>query len=309
LENGEWVPEAIIQLTDLHKYYGKLHALRGLNLAVRPGEVFGFLGPNGAGKTTTIRCMLDLIRPNRGTIKIMGINPQQEPQKVKARVGYLPGDLAMEGDFTPRKFLKYLGKLRINTRPWDELLELAQRLDLSLDQKIETLSQGNRQKVGLLSCFIGRVPLMMLDEPTLGLDPLMQQEVLNIIREEANQGTTIFFSSHILSEVQKIADRVGIIRKGALVEIAQTDDLINRALTRASVQFAEPVSEASFDHLANIKIMRINDDGRSYTLEVAGEMDGLIKTLAQFPVRDLAIHRPSLEEVFLKYYKDDPGEE
>jgi ABC-2 type transport system ATP-binding protein len=303
------VQDKIIELIDLHKYYGKLHALRGLNLTVTPGEVFGFLGPNGAGKTTTIRCMLDLIRPNRGTIKILGINPQKEPQKVKAKVGYLPGDLVLEGDFTPRKFLKYLRKLRADTRSWEELLEIAERLDLSLDQKIETLSQGNRQKVGLLSCFIGRVPLMMLDEPTLGLDPLMQQEVLNIIREEADQGTTIFFSSHILSEVQKIADRVGIIRKGALVEIAQTDDLINRALTRASVQFAEPVPETSFEHLANIKIMRVNDDGRSFTLEVSGEMDGLIKTLAQFPVRDLAIHRPSLEEVFLKYYKDDQGEE
>jgi ABC-2 type transport system ATP-binding protein len=303
------VQDKIIELIDLHKYYGKLHALRGLNLTVTPGEVFGFLGPNGAGKTTTIRCMLDLIRPNRGTIKILGINPQKEPQKVKAKVGYLPGDLVLEGDFTPRKFLKYLRKLRADTRSWEELLEIAERLDLSLDQKIETLSQGNRQKVGLLSCFIGRVPLMMLDEPTLGLDPLMQQEVLNIIREEADQGTTVFFSSHILSEVQKIADRVGIIRKGALVEIAQTDDLINRALTRASVQFAEPVPATSFEHLANIKIMRVNDDGRSFTLEVSGEMDGLIKTLAQFPVRDLAIHRPSLEEVFLKYYKDDQGEE
>jgi ABC-2 type transport system ATP-binding protein len=303
------VADPIIELIDLHKYYGKLHALRGLNLTVTPGEVFGFLGPNGAGKTTTIRCMLDLIRPNRGTIKILGINPQQEPQQVKAKLGYLPGDLALEGDFTPRKFLRYLRKLRKETRSWEELLKMAERLDLSLDQKIETLSQGNRQKVGLLSCFIARVPLMLLDEPTLGLDPLMQQEVLNIIREEANQGTTIFFSSHILSEVQKIADRVGIIRKGELVEIAQTDALINRALTRASVQFTESVAGDSFEHLANIKILRINNDGRSFTLEVAGEMDGLIKTLAQFPVRDLAIHRPSLEEVFLKYYKDDQGEE
>lgn len=237
------------------------------------------------------------------------MDPQKDSQQVKAKVGYLPGDLSLEGDFTPRKFLRFLRKLRADPRSWEELLGLAERLDLSLDQKIETLSQGDRQKVGLLSCFIGRVPLMMLDEPTLGLDPLMQQEVLNIIREEANQGATIFFSSHILSEVQKIADRVGIIRKGALVEIAQTDALINRALTRASVQFAETVPETSFNHLANIKILRINDDGRSFTLEVSGEMDGLIKTLAQFPVRDLAIHRPSLEEVFLKYYKDDQGKE
>lgn len=300
--------DTIIQLTDLHKYYGKVHALRGLNLTVETGEVFGFLGPNGAGKTTTIRCMLDLIRPNWGTIEVMGIDPQKSPQAVKARVGYLPGDLAMEGDFTPRKFIKYLIRLRGETRTWEDLMTLAERLDLAIDQKIETLSQGNRQKVGLLAAFISRVPLMMLDEPTLGLDPLMQQEVLNIIREEADRGTTVFFSSHILSEVQKIADRVGIIRKGALVEIAQTDDLLNRALSQATVQFAEPIPENSFDHLENISVLRVNDDHRSYTLEVAGEMDGFIKTLSGHPVRDLAIHRPSLEEVFLKYYQGDESE-
>ena len=300
--------EAIIQITNLHKFYGKVHALRGLNLTVQPAEVFGFLGPNGSGKTTTIRCMLDLIRPSRGSIEIFGIDPQKHPQQVKARVGYLPGGLVLEGDFTTRKYLKYLRRLRVDKRNWDALLELAHRLDLPLDQKIETLSQGNRQKVGLLQSFVGQVPLMMLDEPTLGLDPLMQQEVLNIIREEARRGTTVFFSSHILSEVQKIADRVGIIRHGTLVEISQTEDLINRALTRVIVQFSTSVSEESFDHLANINILRINDDHRSFTIEVSGEMDGLIKTLAQYPVSDLAIHRPSLEEVFLKYYKDDEVE-
>ena len=301
--------EAVIKLENVHKYYGKVHALRGLNLAVQQGEVFGFLGPNGAGKTTTIRCMLDFIRPNRGSIQVLGFDPQQSPQAVKAQVGYLPGELTLEGDFTARKFIQHLHKLRGNNRSWSALLDLAERLDLSMDQKIESLSHGNRQKVGLLQCFISNVPLMMLDEPTLGLDPLMQQEVLNIIREEADRGTTVFFSSHILSEVQKIADRVGIIRKGVLVEIAQTDDLINRALNQATVQFMEQVPESAFEHLENIKVLRMNDDHHAYTLEVAGEMDGLIKTLAQYPVRDLAIHRPSLEEVFMKYYKDEGQEE
>jgi len=300
--------DTAILLNQVHKYYGSVHALRGLDLEVRSGEIFGFLGPNGAGKTTTIRCMLDLIRPDSGSIRVLGFDPQQNPQAVKARVGYLPGDLKMEGDFTPRDFLKYLQRIRRNNPPWENMATLADRFNLDMDRKIKTFSQGNKQKVGLISALISDAPLLMLDEPTLGLDPLMQQEVLNVIREEQERGKTIFFSSHILSEVQKVADRVGIIRKGSLVEIAQTNDLLNRALTRVTIQFGIPVPESSFDHLPNISVLRVNDEQHSYTLEVTGEMDSLVKTLGDYPVRDLAIHRPSLEEVFLKYYRDEKEE-
>lgn len=300
--------EMVIELENVHKYYGKVHALRGLNLEVTKGEVFGFLGPNGAGKTTTIRCILDLIRPNSGKIEVFGIDPQRNPTTVKEKVGYLPGDLKLEGDFSPRDFFKHIRKLRNNRREWKEILELAERLDLNLDNKIKTLSQGNKQKVGLIQCFISNVPLLLLDEPTLGLDPLMKQEVLNIIREQRQKGTTVFFSSHILSEVQKVADRVGIIRKGTLVEIASTEDLIGRSLTRAIVQFEEEVSPSDLDRVPNVEILRINDNHRAYTLEVKGEMNGLIKALANYPVVDLEINKPSLEEVFLKYYEEKEGE-
>jgi ABC-2 type transport system ATP-binding protein len=296
--------ETAIKLESVHKYYGNVHALRGLDLEVNSGEVFGFLGPNGAGKTTTIRCMLDLIRPNSGSIKVYGVDPQHDPQAVKTKVGYLPGELKLEGDFTPRDFLKYIRRLRGATRPWEDLLRLAKRLDLDLDKNIRTLSQGNKQKVGLLQSLVSKVPLLLLDEPTLGLDPLMQQEVLNIVREEKAQGTTVFFSSHILSEVQKIADRVGIIRKGVLVEIAQTEEMISRSLTRAIIQFSDRVPESSFSSLCNVEILRVNDDHHVYTLEIQGELDGFIKVLADYPVRDIEINRPTLEEVFLDYYKE-----
>ena len=299
---------AAIQLMNVHKHYGKVHALRGIDLEVRQGEIFGFLGPNGAGKTTTIRCMLDLIRPDQGTIEVFGINPQEKPEAVKAKVGYLPGNLQLDGNFTPREYLKYLRKLRKDKRPIKEIVTIAERMDLSLDKKIKTLSQGNKQKVGLIQAFVGDVPLLFLDEPTLGLDPLMQQEVLNLVREQVEKGTTVFFSSHILSEVQKIADRVGIIRKGKLVEIAHTEDLISRSITRATVQFSEVITATSFDQLKNVSVLRVNDHGKSFTLEVKGEMDHFIKTLARFSVKDLSIHRPSLEEVFLKYYQDVEGE-
>ncbi len=301
--------ECAIQLENVHKFYGRNHALRGLNLEVQSGEVFGFLGPNGAGKTTAIRCMLDLIRPNHGSIRIFGDDPQRSPQKIKKQVGYLPGDLKMEGDFSVRGFLDYMHHLRGDRHDRQFVLDLAERLDLALDQKIKTLSQGNRQKVGLIQSLMSRAPLLLLDEPTLGLDPLMKQEILRIVRETNAGGVTVFFSSHILSEVQEIADRVGIIRKGALVEIAGTEDLINRSLTRATVLFQKPVSENELSGLPNIKILHINNEHHLYTFEIAGGMGLFIKTLARHAVINLEINRPSLEEVFLKYYKNEEKKE
>lgn len=297
-----------IKIENVHKFYGKVHALRGLNLEVKQGEIFGFLGPNGAGKTTTIRCILDLLRPSSGEIRVFDIDPQRSPQAVKEKVGYLPGDLKLEGDFTARDFFKHIRKLRGSKRDWKDILKLAERLDLDLDRKIKTLSQGNKQKVGLIQCFLSDVPLILLDEPTLGLDPLMKQEILNIIREQKEEGKTVFFSSHILSEVQKVADRVGIIRNGRLVEIANTADLIGRSLTRATVQFDEAVSREAFEGVPNVDILRVNDNNHAYTLQIRGEMNGLIKALAEYPVLDLEITKPSLEEVFLNYYEDNGSE-
>jgi len=295
---------AAIFIQELHKSYGKVHALRGINLEVQRGEIFGFLGPNGAGKTTTIRCLLDLIRPNRGTIRVLGIDPQADPVAVRRRTGYLPGELQLDPNMTVEGMLRYFSALRDNQVDWDFVRQLATRLDLDLKPPIKNLSHGNKQKVGIVQAFMHRPELLLLDEPTLGLDPLMQQEVLHLITEAKAEGATVFFSSHIISEVEAVAERVGIIRQGRIVEVAETQSLIHRALRRARVRFKEPVDVDVLTSVPGVTLLA-RDDGRGVLLQVEGEMDPLIKALAAFPVSDFETERPSLEEIFLAYYEGD----
>jgi len=212
--------ELAIYSQGLQKSYGRVKALRGVDLQVKCGEIFGFLGPNGAGKTTTIRCMLDLIRPNGGTLRVLGIDPQAQPVLVRSRVGYLPGELHIDDNFTVERALLYLNRLRGGKVDWAYMRQLAGRIDLDLKMAIKNLSKGNKQKVGVVQALMHRPELLLLDEPTFGLDPLVQQEVLRMVIEAQQAGATVFFSSHILSEVQEIAERVAIIRKGVVVEVA-----------------------------------------------------------------------------------------
>jgi len=286
----------------LKKSYGKVRALRGVDLSVQKGEIFGFLGPNGAGKTTTIRCMLDLIRPNGGTIRVLGLDPQAEPVAVRARVGYLPGELHIDPNFTVEGSFRFFNQLRGGKADWDFVQQIAGRIDLDMKMPIKNLSKGNKQKVGIVQALMRHPELLLLDEPTFGLDPLMQQEVLRMVVEARAQGATVFFSSHILSEVQAISDRVGIIRLGRVVEVAQIAELIQRAVRRTHVRFKEPVDISFLASIKGVKILS-QDDGQSVTLQVEGEMDSLIKQLASFPVSDLETERPSLEEIFMAYYE------
>jgi len=286
----------------LKKSYGKVRALRGVDLSVQKGEIFGFLGPNGAGKTTTIRCMLDLIRPNGGTILVLGLDPQAEPVAVRARVGYLPGELHIDPNFTVEGSFRFFNQLRGGKADWDFVQQIAGRIDLDMKMPIKNLSKGNKQKVGIVQALMRHPELLLLDEPTFGLDPLMQQEVLRMVVEARAQGATVFFSSHILSEVQAISDRVGIIRLGRVVEVAQIAELIQRAVRRTHVRFKEPVDISFLASIKGVKILS-QDDGQSVTLQVEGEMDSLIKQLASFPVSDLETERPSLEEIFMAYYE------
>lgn len=296
------VESIAITTQGLTKSYGNVQALRGIDLEVRRGEIFGFLGPNGAGKTTTIRCLLDLIRPDGGTVRVLGTDPQADPVTVRARVGYLPGELALDDNMTAEGALRYLNRLRGEKTDWDFIGELAERLDLDLKRAIKNLSKGNKQKVGVVQALMHRPELLLLDEPTLGLDPLMQQEVLRLITDAQTDGATVFFSSHILSEVQAVAERVAIIRRGEIVEVAETSNLINRAMRRARIRFKEPVDGNVLLDVPGVTLLS-QDDGRSVLLQVEGEMDSLIKALADFPVSDFETERPSLEEIFLTYYE------
>ena len=290
-----------IQIQQLFKNYGRVQALRGLDLEVRRGEIFGFLGPNGAGKTTTIRCLLDLIRPNGGVQRVLGLDPQKDALAVRARTGYLPGDLLLVDAFTVEWAVRYLIDVRDRIAVWTYVRQLAKRLDLELKIQVKNLSKGNKQKVGVVQALMHCPELLLLDEPTAGLDPLMQQEVLRLVAEARQAGATVFFSSHILSEVQEISDRVGIIRQGVLVEVAETRVLINRSLRRVFIRFKQPVPVEALTSLPGVSLLS-QDDGVSLTLQVEGEMDGLVKALAAFPVFDFETERPSLEEIFLAYY-------
>jgi ABC-2 type transport system ATP-binding protein len=291
-----------IQVRGLTKSYGTVCALRGIDLEVKRGEIFGFLGPNGAGKTTTIRCLLDTIRPDGGTAFLLGLDPQAEPVAVQKRSGYLPGEMQFFDNLSVERQLRFFRDMRGSQADWGYVRQLAERLDLDLKPQIKNLSKGNKQKVGVVQALMHRPELLLLDEPTSGLDPLMQQEVLALLREANTAGATVFFSSHIMSEVESMAGRVAIIRAGEIVEVAGTESLTHRSLNRLTVHFKMPVEAAELGKLPGVEIIA-RADGSNVTLQVQGDMEKLVQALGRLPVLDLETERPSLEEVFLTYYK------
>jgi ABC-2 type transport system ATP-binding protein len=289
----------VIRTEGLTKYYGKRRGLAGLDLAVQPGEVYGFLGPNGAGKTTTIRILLDLIRPTSGRATVLGETPRQAGPALRRRIGYLPGDFTVGGGQTARQLLTHLGYLRGGV-PKRQITDLAERFDLDLSVRIGSLSKGNRQKIGVVQAFMHRPELLILDEPTIGLDPLIQQRFLELVAEARTAGQTVFMSSHVLSEVQQSADRVGIVREGRLVAVEAVEALRRRAVRRVQIEFDHPVPVEAFGDVAGVSDVEVHD-GR-LRCRLAGRADGLVKAAARFPVASITVEDPDLEELFLAYY-------
>jgi ABC-2 type transport system ATP-binding protein len=285
----------------LVKRYGRHPALQGLDLTVQPGEVFGYLGPNGAGKTTTIRLLLDLLRPTTGTVRVLGQDPRTGGARLRRRIGYLPGELPLGGRQTARELLVFLGNLRGGV-PSSRIDGLAERLHLDLSRPLRGLSKGNRQKVGLIQAFMHTPQLLILDEPSSGLDPLLQQEFLAMVREVRADGRTVFLSSHALAEVEHVADRVAILRAGQLVATEAIQVLRQRAVRRVEIRFGVPVPAAAFQRLPGVRAMAVDDEVLRCVVE--GTADALVKAAAQFPVLSLLSHEPDLEEVFLAYYTE-----
>lgn len=295
---------AAIVTSRLSTYYGKTPGIIDLDLEVHSGEVFGFLGPNGAGKTTTIRTLMDLIRPTSGSATILGFDSHADAVAVKRRIGYLPGDLSMWKAMTGRQLLTYLANLR-SIDATAAIATYGERLDIDLDRKVGAYSSGNRQKIGIIQAFMHEPDLLILDEPSSGLDPLMQQEFHRMIDEAKDQGRTVFLSSHLLPEVERLADRIGIVRKGRLVTVNTVEDLKSKARRRIDLSFAGAVDVAEFAAVPGVESAQAFNGGNGVTVTVTGSVDLVIKAAARHEVVNVVSHQGDLESAFLSYYAED----
>ena len=296
--------EPAIVATGLSKDYGSGRGLFDLDLEVRQGEIFGFLGPNGAGKSTTMRLLLDLIRPTSGSARVLGHDTRTQSVAIRRRIGFLPGDLALFPNLTGRAMLDYLAQLRghVDRRVRDALVE---RFDADLERPIRQLSTGNRQKLGLIQAFMHEPELVILDEPIAGLDPLVQQSFHDLLREVSAQGRTVFLSSHTLSEVERVTQRLAILRRGRLVVVDSVDNLRAVAVQRLEIEFGEPVDPSIFRAL--VGVTDVESDGRTISISFEGAADAVIKAAAAHEVRAIRPREDDLEDIFLRYYRDLPS--
>ncbi len=291
-----------IVATNLTKWYAKTRGVEDLTLEVRPGEVFGFLGPNGAGKTTTIRLLLGFIRPTGGEAQILGLDCRRQSARIRQRVGYVPGEYALYESLTGDQLLRFIAGLRGGTDR-HTIDDLAGRLNCDLRRPIRELSHGNKQKICIIQALMNRPEVLLLDEPTTGLDPLVQQEFYRLVAEAQAEGRTVLFSSHVLTEVERVCQRVAIIRDGRILKVSTVSELKAKTLRRLAVTFAGAAPKGLFARDAQVRDVVV--EGSRLSCTVRGPLDPVLKALAGYEVEDLLSNEPSLEEVFLAFYNED----
>jgi ABC-2 type transport system ATP-binding protein len=295
------MPSAVLT-EGLTKRYGSRTGIDSLDLEVQQGEVFGFIGPNGAGKTTTIRLLMDLIHPTGGRSQVLGLDSHKDSVTIRRSVGYLPGDFGLDTRMTAREQLAYFARIRglahLGTAP-----TLADRLGLDLDVPMGRLSRGNRQKIGLVQALFHEPAVLILDEPTTGLDPLAQDTFLQVLREARDQGRTVFLSSHILSEVERVCDRVAIVRGGRLSALETTESLLEKRRKRVTMLFSEPIDAAGFAKLPGVSDLQV--EGNAVRLRLRDGIDAVVKQAARHTLLDMSVVHPSLDEIFMSYYQEE----
>jgi ABC-2 type transport system ATP-binding protein len=295
-----------ISIQGLTKRYGKLVAVKDLSLTVNQGEIFGFLGLNGAGKTTTIRILLDLLRSDSGSAAVLGYDCRREGLKARSLIGYLPGEVGLYGDMTGEEVLELLSRLRRKPASREFRQRLQERLDLpdhDLRRKLREYSTGMKRKLSLIQAFQSNPPLLILDEPTEGLDPLMQASFYHLLADARSRGSTIFMSSHVLSEVERVCERIGLIRKGELALLASVEDLHKMARRRVRVVFGSDVVAPPQGFPPDYEILELMP--RFWHLRVQGALGPLISALTGLPVLDLDVEEPRLEEILIRYYREE----
>ncbi len=290
----------VIVVEGLVKDYGEVRALDGIDLRVAEGEIFGFIGPNGAGKSTAIRIMLDLLRPSSGDVRVLGEDPRAGGALLRTRLGYLPGELLLEGTATARQLLGHLVDVR-GGRGADRVPSLAERFQLDLDRPVRTLSKGNKQKIGVIQSLMHRPELALLDEPTGGLDPLLQQEFLTLLREERDAGVSVFLSSHVLSEIEDVADRVALVRDGRIVVVDDVAALRTAAGQRLDVTFRSEVPLSALEGVEDIVV-----DGLRVRGIWHGDPAPLLASLGALPVSHVQLRDRDLEELVIDAYRSEP---
>jgi len=290
--------DVILEISGLTKYYGKFRALREISLAVRKGSIYGFLGPNGAGKTTTIRTILNLLKPSGGEIKLFGQVVDRTTVNLHERIGYIPGDVALYDHLTVQQMLDYFASLRPE-RPSTRMAEMVEVFDLDTSRNTKELSKGNRQKVAIVQAFMHDPEFYIFDEPSSGLDPLMQQAIYDLILEEKRRGKTFFISSHFLGEIQRLADVVSIIREGEIVSTLDVDSLDQQIVQKVHVDFFNPTDPTLFDE-DYIKIL--SHDDREFIMLISGNYNNFLQKISPYPIERFYAPEPSLEDYFMHFY-------